>query len=100
MKLPSKSTVIYIEEIALFANADAAYAYAGIERETAAPETQAPETDVPETQAPETQAPAADTKAPEQTTEPAGKSGCGSVVGFSAVAVLAAVAAFVARKKD
>ena len=97
---PAADTVIYIEEIALFANADAAYAYAGIERETAAPETQAPETDAPETQAPETQAPAVDTKAPEQTTEPAGKSGCGSVVGFSAVAVLAAVAAFVARKKD
>ena len=96
---PAADTVIYIEEIALFANADAAYAYAGVERETAAPETQAPETQAPETQAPETQAPAVDTKAPEQTTEPAGKSGCSSVIGFGTVAVLAAAAAFVALKK-
>ena len=53
---------------------------------TAAPETNAPETNVPETNAPETDAPVAAT-------------GCASVVGFSAVAVMAAAAAFVALKK-
>ncbi len=73
-------------------------------------ETKAPETDPPETeakteaatQAPETeaatQAPAADTKAPE-TTAAATEDGCASVIGFGAVAVLAAAAAFVALKK-
>ncbi len=62
--------------------------------ETAAPETvpeTAPET-VPETDA-ETKA---ETKAPE--TEPV--DGCGSIIGFSAVAILAAAAAAVALKKD
>lgn len=78
---------------------ESAFSYAGREMETEAPETQAPETDAPETQAPETQAPAVDTKAPEQTTEPAGKSGCGSVIGFGAIAVVAAAAAAVVLKK-
>ena len=78
-----------------------------------APVTEAPETEAPETQAPETQAPAADTQAPSAdtnapagtgsvetngTTEPA-KKGCGSVIGFSAVAIMAAAAAAVALKK-
>ena len=93
---PTADTVIYIEEIALFADGDAAYTYAGMERETEAPETQAPETQAPETQAPETQAPA--TEAPAETDAPAG-SGCSSVIGFGTVAVLAAAAAFVALKK-
>jgi hypothetical protein len=73
--------------------------------ETDAPETEAPETEAKTeaaTQAPETeaatQAPAADTKAPE-TTAAATEGGCASVVGFGAVAVLAAAAAFVALKK-
>ena len=89
--------IVYVEEVALFTDAEAAFAYANMEPETEAPKTEAPETEAPETQAPETQAP--ETQAPEQTTEPAGKSGCGSVIGFSAVAILAAGAAFVALKK-
>ena len=54
-----------------------------------------------DTQAPaDTKAPAGDgTKAPEATT-PVAESGCASTVGFAAVAVLMAAAAFVARKKD
>ena len=60
------------------------------ETPTDAPETSAPETNAPEqggdaTQAPETEAPA--------------KEGCGSVIGFSAAAILAAAAAAVALKK-
>lgn len=55
------------------------------EAKTEAPETVAPETEAPATQAPETEAPAED--------------GCASVVGFGAVAVLAAAAAVVALKK-
>ena len=54
--------------------------------------TEAPtdaETDAPATDAPATEAP---TEAP--------KSGCGSVIGFSAIAILAAAAAAVALKKD
>ena len=70
--------------------------------ETEAPETEAPETEAPETEAPETeaatQAPAADTKAPE-TTAAATEGGCASVIGFGAVAVLAAAAVAVALKK-
>ena len=61
---------------------------------TKAPETQAPEVT---TEAPATQAPAGTTA--EQTTEPAAKGGCGSVIGFGAVAILAAAAAAVALKK-
>ena len=57
--------------------------------ETAAPETNAPETDAPATDAPATEAP---------TTETEG--GCGSVIGFSAIAILAAAAAAIALKKD
>ena len=75
------------------------------EAPTAAPETQAPETEAPtaapETQAPETEAPTAapETQAPAGSdTEPT-KSGCGSAIGFSAVAVLAAAAAAVALAK-
>lgn len=93
---PSADAEIYIEEIALFADQAAAYAYAGTEPETEAPteETEAP-TDAPETEAPtaeDTTAPT--TEAP--TEEP--KSGCGSVVGFGVIAILGA--AFVALKKD
>ena len=76
-----------------------------VPEETEAPETEAPETEAKTeaaTQAPETeaatQAPAADTKAPE-TTAAATEDGCASVIGFGAVAVLAAAAAFVALKK-
>ena len=52
---------------------------------TKAPEqTQAPATDAPATEAPTTEA----------------EGGCGSVIGFSVIAVLAAAAAAVALKKD
>ena len=75
--------------------------------ETEAPETDAPETEAPtaapETAAPETEgatkAPAADTGATETTGAATTEEGCASVVGFGAVAVLAAAAAFVALKK-
>ena len=76
-----------------------------VPEETEPAETEAPETEAKTeaaTQAPETeaatQAPAADTKAPE-TTAAATEEGCASVIGFGAVAVLAAAAAFVALKK-
>ena len=68
------------------------------------PETDAPETEEPTeepTEAPTdaaTDAPATDAPATEQETEAEG--GCGSVIGFSAIAVLAAAAAAVALKKD
>ena len=92
---PTPDTVVYIEEIALFADGDAAYEYAGMEKVTE-PEAD-PETNAPETNAPETEA--ATQGATEPTTEAPVESGCASVVGFGAVAVLAAVAAFVALKK-
>ena len=64
---------------------------------TAAPETEAPETNATvDTNATDTGA--ADTKAPE-TTAATTEGGCASVIGMSAVAVLAAGAAFVALKK-
>ena len=56
--------------------------------------TEAPETNAPEQGGDATQAPDG-----EQTTAPA-KEGCGSVIGFSAIAILAAAAAAVALKKD
>lgn len=59
-----------------------------------APETEAP-TEVP-TEAP-TEAPT--NAATEEATE-AAKGGCGSVIGFSVVALLAAAAAFVCSKHD
>ena len=63
--------------------------------ETSAPETNAPETNAPETNAPETNAPETNAPANEE------KSGCGSVVGIGAVAVLAIVgAACTMRKKE
>ena len=68
------------------------------EPETEAPETEAP-TAAPETEAPETEAPATDAPATEAPTTEA-EGGCGSVIGFSVIAVLAAAAAAVALKKD
>ena len=74
-----------------------------MEPETEAPteeKTEAPTDEV--TEAPtdaETDAPATDAPATEAPTE-APKSGCGSVIGFSAIAILAAAAAAVALKKD
>ena len=74
----------------LFDNMDAALAATGGEKATEPP-TEAP------TEAPETEAP---TEAPTEPPTETPKSGCGSVIGFSAVAVLAAAAAAVALKKD
>jgi hypothetical protein len=78
-----------------------------------APETEAPteeKTEAPtdevteaptdaETNAPEQGGDATQAPDGEQTTAPA-KEGCGSVIGFSAIAILAAAAAAVALKKD
>ena len=65
------------------------------EEETTEAPTEAPsETEAPTEEA-TTEAP---TEAPSETEAPAG--GCGSVIGFSAIAVLAAAAAAVALKKD
>ncbi len=72
---------------------------------TDAPETEAPETEAKTeaaTQAPETEAATqapADSNATETTAAATTEEGCASVVGFGAVAVLAAAAAFVALKK-
>ncbi len=78
------------------------------------PVTEPDETEAPDTQAPETNAPSADTNAPsadtgaavgtgaaDETTGSVGgdDTGCASVVGFGAVAILAAAAAAVALKK-
>jgi hypothetical protein len=71
---------------------------------TKAPETEAPDTEAPDTEANETNpvdTNGADTNAAtdEPTTDEPAKKGCGSVIGMSAVAVLAAASAFVALKK-
>ena len=97
----------------MFRSVDEAYTYANewlagnTEVETKDPNATEPETE-PETEAP-TEAPeagdttaapeAGDTTAAPQETE-APKEGCGSVIGFGAVAILAAAAAAVALKKD
>ncbi len=78
----------------LYDTMENALAATGSEKATE-PETEAP-TQAPETEAP-TQAPAGAVTDPE--TEAPAESGCGSVMGFGAVAVLAAVAAAVALKK-
>lgn len=85
-------STVYVEEIQLFTNKEAAYAYAGEEIPTRAPETEKPTED--KTEAPDenkTEAPSTDT--PEE------KGGCKSVVAASVVAVVAAAAACVALKK-
>ena len=98
----------------MFRSEEEAYAYAGTWLTgigvSPDPVTEASETTAaPETEAPETNAPA-DTNASVDTnggadtdnnvtTEPTATGGCASVVGFGAVAVLAAAAAFVALKK-
>jgi hypothetical protein len=93
-----------------FRSVEEAQQYA-MDRLQMAPVTEAPETDAPATEAPETNAAAdtdaavvdtnaaVDTKAPETTAAATAAEGCASVVGFGAVAVLAAAAAFVALKK-
>ena len=99
----------------MFRSVDEAYAYANTwlstntEVETKDPNATEEETDAP-TEAPTDEVTEASTDAPQQggdateapteapTDEP--KSGCGSVIGFSAVAILAAAAAAVALKKD
>ncbi len=84
---------VYVEEIQLFTNKEEAYAYAGEEIPTKAPETEKPtedKTEVPSEN--KTEAPTTD--APEQK-----EGGCKSVVAASVVAVVAAAAACVALKK-
>ena len=80
-----------ISEIAFFKTGEEANAYAGVEPEPEASETKAPATEAPvETNVPE--ASETDTPAP---------SGCGSVIGCGAVAVLVAgVTLVVLKKKD
>ena len=97
----------------LFRSVDEAYTYANswlsenTEAETKDPNATEEETTAAPTEDATTAAPEAETTAPtvdgENTTAAeteAPKSGCGSVVGFGAVAILAAAAAFVALKKD
>ena len=66
---------------------------------TAAPETEAPETDPAEVDTNAADTNAVGTGAPETTAAATTEGGCASVIGMSAVAVLAAGAAFVALKK-
>ncbi|MBR5880911.1 MAG: hypothetical protein IKZ16_04420, partial [Clostridia bacterium] len=83
---------VYVEEIQLFTNKEAAYAYAGEELPTKAPETEETTTDAP--------AGEVTTDKAETTTE-AEKSegGCKSAVAMSVVAFVAVAAACVALKK-
>ena len=87
--------IVYVDEIALFTEEEAAFAYAGMDATTEAPtkETEEP-TEEATTEAP------TETETAAETTAEATKSGCGSVVGAGVVAILAAAAAFVACKKD
>ena len=86
-------SVIYVEELRLFTTKEDAYAYAGEEIPTRAPETEKPTED--KTEAPnENKTEAPSTEAPEQS-----EGGCKSVVAASVVAIVAAAAAFVALKK-
>ena len=97
----------------MFRSVEEAYTYANswlsenTEAETKDPNATEEETTAAPTEDATTAAPEAETTAPtvdgENTTAAeteAPKSGCGSVVGFGAVAILAAAAAFVALKKD
>ena len=83
---------VYVEEIQLFTTKEEAYAYAGEEIPTKAPETEEPTTDAP--------AGEVTTEKTETTTE-AEKSegGCKSAVAMSLVAFVAVAAACVALKK-
>lgn len=97
----------------MFRSAEEAYAYAEeylLARGINVNETEAPDTTTePEAEAPETEATAdtntsVDTNGDKATdtnaaTEPTKNGGCASVVGFGAVAILAAAAAFVVLKK-
>ena len=93
--------VVYMEEVALFTDEEAAFNYAGME----APSKQTVKETAEPTEEMTEEATEADTKASETTPKtPATetpKSGCGSVIGFSSFAIiLSAAAAFVAYKKD
>ena len=83
---------VYVEEIQLFATKEEAYAYAGEEIPTKAPETEEPTTDAPTAEVTTDKA---------ETTTEAEKSegGCKSAVAMSLVAFVAAAAACVALKK-
>ena len=92
---PAADAVIYIEEIALFADQAGAYAYAGMEGPTEAPTDEVTEPTEETTEAPTEEA---TTEAPTEVPTEATESGCGSVIGFAVISVLGA--AFVALKKD
>lgn len=92
---------IIVEEIALFADQEGAYTYAGLNAEDATEEATTEEVTTEEsTEAPTSDATEAPTDAPSEGTEAptATTDGCGSVVGFGVMALLGA--AFVALKKD
>lgn len=90
----AEEAYLTIGEIAFFKTEEEANAYAGI-----VPETEPEKTEAPETQAPETEAPSLATEAPASETDAPTQSGCGSVIGIGAVAVLVAGATLVALKK-
>ena len=86
------NAIVYVEEIQLFKNKEEAYAYAGEEIPTKAPDTEEPTTDAP--------AGEVTTDKAETTTEaPEEKGGCKSAVAMSLVAFVAVAAACVALKK-
>ena len=98
---PDPDAVVYIEEIALFADQEGAYTYAGLNAEDATEEATTEESTTEEsTEAPTSDATEAPTDAPSEGTEAptATTDGCGSVVGFGVLALLGA--AFVVLKKD
>ena len=87
--------IVYVEEIALFTDAESAFDYAGFNEETEASteeKTEAPTEEKTETP---TEAP---TEAPTGAPTEESKGGCGSVVSFGVIAILGA--AFVALKKN
>lgn len=86
--------VVYVEELQIFTNKEDAYAYAGEEIPTKAPETEKPTEDKTEDPG-ENKTEAPSTEAPEQS-----EGGCKSVVAVSVVAIVAAAAFVALKKKD
>ncbi len=97
-------TVIELHELAIFADEQTAYEYAG---EEWSPETEPEETEPKETEPKETESQDTEPKETQGTVDTADETdapdekGCASVVGFGAAAILvAAAAAVVLKKKD
>jgi hypothetical protein len=85
---------VYVEEIQLFTTKEEAYAYAGQEIPTQAPETEEPTTEAGDAEVSTEAKTEAETEAP-------AKKGCGAVVAAPVVALVATLGvAFVAKKKD